>query len=328
MKKFWLFLPLIAGCTGTSEPPTLAWLAVGSGTQINFYDANGFRPLGGEPLLAHTWELDSDLADLALFDNRLWLLLENRLVSQPLNQLEGQPEFDLEWEFPEGIDCTGGYLRPGEDILLAVCQGIPFAATALNLERLPDPPVREDPSFALGPDDILIYLTNDEIGVYWDPDELDQTSDLEPEYDDFDLLDFRYDLAGNRGYALFTQGSGLAAQARMLPVQISAFLNQPPDIGFETASEIEEFEPRKLSLNQEIVLGYGKGFAQFQPQTTAVINSTVSYEVGVVGDDGFLYLAQGNRIDCYNYREDNEFQDGQSNEIDLVPEALILIPLD
>ena len=327
MKKPWLLLIALAGCTGTSEPPTPAWLAIGSGKQVDFYDANGFRPLGSDPALAQSWTLDDNLADLLFFDKRLWLLLPDRLVALPVQKIQGPPEFTVELEFPNGTDCSQGTLKAGEEKVLAICAQTPFAATIGSLEELPTPALRDDPLYALGPDDDLIYITNEEVGVYWDPDEDDETLELDLEYQDLDLQDFSYDFAGSQGYALLTEGSGLAAVARLLPVRIRTFLDDPPAISTDPTVDIEEFEPEKLVLNQEVIIAFGKGFARFKPSASDVFDSTLSYSAGIVGGDGFVYLARGNRIDCYDYRQDPQFQDGRSVTIDSAPEVLALIPL-
>lgn len=308
---FLVLAALAAGCTGSSEEPVRALLAVGvvnqssQASEIRFYLSRSLQPGTGEaPRLAGTWSLDEPLVDslyrrsLEGGSDQLWVLTSSRLRRYSTGSLRttgvGTPTLDgFDQALPDG--CGQGYLRGGQSHLLLVCPPtdpsrpienyrawrIPYNATALpdpinflepNLVRL-DTPAR----LTLGPGDQLLYLTPSQIGRYDFVNpylERTFTRTASPT----DLI-----YAGNLALGLL-EGNGTTLLAWSLEAarDPSAF---PSDLAV-----------RSFSRGAPPIFLLGTGLARFsdglQLPPESVLSRSIAYRTGVVAQDQFLYLAQ------------------------------------
>ena len=116
MKRLgFLLLLFLTACTGSQEPPLPALLAAGGGDEVRFYRAQDLQRGTGTPV--ETWATPGlqDLAYSPTFQ-RLYLLFPDRVEAYDATGFsetsvpKGTPAAQ---GLPPGVDCTGGYLRPG-----------------------------------------------------------------------------------------------------------------------------------------------------------------------------------------------------------------------
>ena len=124
MKRLgFLLLLFLTACTGSQEPPLPALLAAGGGDEVRFYRAQDLQRGTGTPV--ETWATPGlqDLAYSPTFQ-RLYLLFPDRVEAYDATGFsetsvpKGTPAAQ---GLPPGVDCTGGYLRLGQNALLLHC---------------------------------------------------------------------------------------------------------------------------------------------------------------------------------------------------------------
>lgn len=128
-----VLLFIITACTGTTETPPPAVLAVGSGSEVQFFPAYGFWPASGTVSPLGTWRLPlaaGPVVDMAAPSGQstLWVLTRNYLyvfstlgvTTRGVGSLP--PGKTISIGSPNAAaDCTNGYLRTGAEHLLVVC---------------------------------------------------------------------------------------------------------------------------------------------------------------------------------------------------------------
>lgn len=128
----------LASCTGSTEDPIRALLAlasnsaVGSTYQIVFYATSTLQPGDfSTPPQVGSWAFEEPLVDIHYqrnltdpTNNKLWVLSKTRLRRYSTTGLTstnvGSPTPDG-FDQALGVDCSRGYLRPGGNQLLVVC---------------------------------------------------------------------------------------------------------------------------------------------------------------------------------------------------------------
>jgi hypothetical protein len=132
MKKAVLLLLLVGlftACTGSSEAPLPALLAIGTETQVRFYDASTAQPGSPDSLReVGRWQLTEPVQDLyyrrdlSTGGQQLWVLTNtavSRYVADALTITDVTvPAVEV---LTLGASCPKGYLRPGSLKMLAVC---------------------------------------------------------------------------------------------------------------------------------------------------------------------------------------------------------------
>lgn len=146
----------LASCTGSTEDPIKALLAVasnsavGSTYQIVFYTSATLQP--GDfttPPVVGTWTFGEPLVDIHYqrnlsdtSNNKLWVLTQTHLRRYSTTGLSttnvGSPIPDG-FDQALGVDCSKGYLRPGANQLLVVCPRLDTSTTppSESLSQLP-----------------------------------------------------------------------------------------------------------------------------------------------------------------------------------------------
>jgi hypothetical protein len=293
-KGLLLLLLLLAACTGSQEPPLPALLAAGSGSEVRFFRTSDLQRGLAAPVA--TWAKPG-LQDLAYWgsEGRLYLLFGDRLEAYATSGFtESAAPEDLRATAPLPGDCSGGYLRLGQNRLLVHCPasgkaflfppdlGGPEEADLTGLEA----PLR----LALLPQgtlDLLAYMTPGALGFRpaQDPGgspRLEKPLDGRP----FDLL-----ADGSRGRLL-----GLGATAT--ETRLYALQGE----GLAGRKVMGDF-PGEARLALDPVAGlvvYGRGFQVLEPRESLHLETFQTFTAGLVGQDSYLYLVSGNLLHVYD----------------------------
>ncbi len=324
-RTLWLLTLLLAACTGSQEPALEALLAAGGEGQVAFYRALDLQRGLSSPVA--TWSAPG-LQDLAYSQafRRLFLLFPDRLEAYDATgfSLTAVPQTPTA-ALPLPSDCTGGYLRLGQNALLAHCP----SGTAY-LFPLPDPSALEEADLTglppssrlallpLGGQDLLAYLTGEAMG-YRPARNPSGAPALEKPLDaplSGNPSDLRAD--GSRGRLL---GLGPAAtEARLYTLQ-NETLGSRKVLG--------DF-PGEARLALDPVAGLvalGRGFQVLEPRDSGPQETFTPFQAGLVGQDGYLYLATGNRLQVYDLVPSPP-QRVALPTLGLSPRALALIPVE
>jgi hypothetical protein len=299
VRKLWPLVLLLAACTGSQEPPLPALLAAGDGNGVRFYRAQDLQ--GGTATPVSTWPAPGlqDLAYAGAFQ-RLYLLFPDRVEAYDTSGFtENAAPQPPPTTFPLPVDCTGGYLRLGQNALLAHCPG-EGQAFLLGLSHLEDRGQADltglGPSARLallpqGALDLLAYLTREALGFRPAQDPQGTPSLEKPlgttlAQGPFDL---RADAA--RGRLLGLGSPGL--EARLYTLQGEA-LSSARVLG-------DFFGTPRLALDPVAGLAvYGRGFQVLEPRPSGVQEPYADFATGLVGQDGYLYLASGSLLYVYD----------------------------
>lgn len=290
----------LAACTGSQEAPLPALVAAGGQDRVGFYRAQDLQGGGASPVA--TWSAPG-LQDLAYSNTfqALYLLFPDRVEAY------GTTGFTAD-AAPQGTpslaslpaDCTGGYLRLGQNTLLAHCPaaGRAFLLTLPDLAGLQEADLTGLPTgtgvrlalFPQGSLDLLAYLTDLSLGYRPSADPTGTPSRDRPlGLAGFTPTDLRLDPglgrllgAGNTlvdTYGLRLEGDNLLAQT----------LGLPPS------------GPVRLALDPvQGLVAYGQGFRVLAPQDSGPRRTAYPYGAGLVGQDAYLYLAQGGSLEVYD----------------------------
>ena len=306
MRKLWpLSLALLAlalsACTGSQEPPLPALVAMGGEGEVRFFRARDLQ--GGTPNPVGTWTTPSlqDLAHSQTF-GRLYLLFPDRLEAYSTQGFSenGAPQASpTTANLPPGVDCTEGYLRLGQNQLLAHCLNATRAflfsldgSGSLEEADLTDlaPEVRLA-LFPQGGQELLAYMTRQALG-YRPALNPTGTPKLEKALNP-QASQGPYDLQMDR-----LQGRlrllGLAAT--LAEVRLYTLEGEP------SRKVLADF-PRPSRLALDPVGGgvaYGQGFQVLFPRESPVQRQFDTYTAGLVGQDGYLYLVQGQALEVYD----------------------------
>ncbi|RDI96603.1 hypothetical protein DV704_01975 [Meiothermus sp. QL-1] len=315
-------LLLLAGCTGSSEEPTRALLAVGVATltnnqpgtpaEIRFYETRTLQPGSTDPpRRVGSWPLDA--APVALFyrrsleggNDQLWVLTPDRLrrYNASLLRLDsvGSPSLDG-LDVPLNTDCSRGYLRPGQSRLLLVCpptdQSRPIEAyqawlIPYNATTLPDSINFSDPNLtrldaparlALGPSDQLLYLTPSQMGRYDFTNPYLERTFTRSAATPTDLI-----FAGNLALGLMDDNDPTTTDTALLTWN----LNPGSEVQFFRDSNIAA---RRFANGAPPLLVLGTGLARFaegfQIPPESVLSRNTRYLAATTAQDQFLYLTR------------------------------------
>ncbi|WP_105317247.1 hypothetical protein [Thermus tenuipuniceus] len=308
MKRFWPFYPAIGvlafflgACTGSQEPPLPALVAMGGGGEVRFYRAQDLQ--GGTASPMGTWSTPG-LQDLAYSNafGGLYLLFPDRLEAYSTQGFTEdaipQPS-PTQAAFPNGVDCTGGYLRLGQNQLLAHCPGAGRAFlwnldASGNLEEADLtglPPGVRLALFPQGSLDLLAYLSQQALGYRpaQNPSgvpSLEKLLDPQASQGPYDLQ-----LDRLRGRLL-----GLAATA----IEVRLYTLEGDSL---TSRKVLGDFPQASRLALDPVGGmavYGRGFQVLLPKESPVQQGFRTYTAGLLGPDGYLYLVQGQTLEVYD----------------------------
>jgi len=328
MRKLYpLLLLALSACTGSQEPPLPALLAAGGQDEVRFYRASDLQRNAADPVAS--WPTP-DLQDLAYSPafQRLYLLFPDRVEAYDATGFseasvpKGTPAAQ---GLPAGVDCTGGYLRLGQNALLLHC---PAAARAFlwsldgsgSLEEADltdlDPAAR----LALLPQgslDLLAYLTGSALG-YRPAQDPQGTPSLERPLSpplDAAPFDLRADAAKGRPLGLGSAG----LKARLYTLQDEA-------LGKEVLGDF--FGTPRLALDPVAGLAvYGRGFQVLEPRASSVLEAYTDFAAGAMGQDGYLYLASGSLLYVYDL-DPSPPQRVATPSLGFAPKALAFLPVE
>lgn len=301
MKRRGLFavalLLLLAACTGSQEPPLPALVAAGGEGEVHFYRARDLQ--GGNATPVATWTAPG-LQDLAYSNafGRLYLLFPDRVEAYPtLGFSESTAPQDAPAQALLPADCTGGYLRLGQSALLAHCPAVgqaflltlPDLGTPQEADLTGLPPGTRLALLPQGSLDLLAYLSREGLG-YRPPLDPAATPRLEKPLDP---------LPTQGPFDLRTDGSrllGLAAsigEVRLYTLEGEALTSRKV-----LGSALGE---ARLALDpgQGLVV-YGPGFQVLSPRDSPTQQAFRTYAAGLVGQDGYLYLAAGASVEVWD----------------------------
>ncbi|KZK16803.1 hypothetical protein [Meiothermus taiwanensis] len=325
MKRY--IIPILSlfltACTGSREEPTRALLAAslnnpsGSTYQVRFFQSTTLQPGSTDtPRLVGSWNLDAPIItllyrrSLGAGNDQLWVLTPSRLRRYNASNLTiddvGTPQLD---GFDEAlnVDCSQGYLRPGQSNILLVCPPapttpprpieeyrawiIPFTATALPtpinfldayLVRLSTPA-----RFTLGPNDQLLYLTPSQFGQY---DFLNPFIERPLSLSTSSPSDLIF--VNGQALGLFDDNDAFTTDTTLAAWNLSA----TAEVGLSRDSSIAA---RSFARGAPPVFVLGTGLARFEggfqlpreSETGLLLSRTRRYSTAAVGIDQFLYLA-------------------------------------
>lgn len=306
MKRLWP-LPLallgliLSACTGSQEPPLPALVAMGGEEEVRFFRARELQ--GGTPSPVGTWSTPG-LQDLAFSQafRRLYLLFPDRLEAystQGFTEDAVPQPSPTPAAFPNGVDCTGGYLRLGQNQLLAHC---PEAERAFlwsldasgNLEEADLTGLPPGVRLALlpqGGQELLAYMSRQALG-YRPALNPTGTPSLEKPLDP-QAGQGPYDLQLDR-----LQGRLLGLAATLAEVRLYTLEGE----SLSSRKVLGDF-PRPSRLALDPVGGgvaYGQGFQVLFPRESPVQQQFRTYTAGLVGQDGYLYLVQGASLEVHD----------------------------
>lgn len=295
MKRWaWLLLAgLVGACTGTFEelPPALVVMATEQ--SVRFFNAKSLQPTPEAPptVTLGTWNLGEPVQALLKPDARqeLWVLSTQNLRLFPVAGLSTRanpfPQPQPLATLPLGQECNGGYLRAGQDHLLAVCGlrvwRVPYASPslqALDVTGLP-----EGTRFALGPQDELLYLNGNLLSYkLQDPVELriDNPNSLP-------ARDLVFEGFSGRAYALFSD------PFRSLGVAWTPAPNSTPTLADFTRGNLNRLSAGRFGV---VALGNG-GLVRLDTRRNG---PTFPFSLGLAAADGYFYAVLGNLIFTYD----------------------------
>ena len=304
MKKLWP-LPLallgliLSACTGSQEPPLPALVAMGGEGEVRFFRARDLQ--GGTPNPVGTWNTPG-LQDLAHSLGRLYLLFPDRLEAYSTQGFSenGAPQASpTTANLPPGVDCTGGYLRLGQNRLLAHC---PNATRAFlwsldasgNLEEADLTGLPSGVRLALfsqGTLDLLAYMSPQALG-YRPPQNPSGTPRLEKPLDP-QASQGPYDLQPDRLRGRLLGLAATATEVRLYTLEGDSLTSRKVLGDFP--------QPSRLALDPVGGMAvYGRGFQVLLPKESSVQQEFRTYTAGLVGQDGYLYLVQGQTLEVHD----------------------------
>ncbi|GLV49106.1 hypothetical protein TJA_22080 [Thermus sp. LT1-2-5] len=314
----------LAACTGSQEPPLPALVAAGGSGEVRFYRASDLQRGTGSPVATWTTPSLQGLVYSNAFQ-RLFLLFPDRLEAYPTAGFtENAAPQGTPITAPLGADCTGGYLRLGENRLLAHCPG----ANRAFLFALPDlgSPVEADLTglpleirlalFPQGGVDLLAYLTESTLG-YRPAENPTGTPSQEVSLPNLTPTELRLDPGGRLLGAGYT-----TADTRLLA------WNGAPNPSSQSLGLFPG--PVRLALDPvQGLVAYGQGFRVLAPRDSGVKNPYYAYTAASVGQDGYLYLARGSVLEVYDLQQ-NPFPSfpQASPSLGFSPSGLAFIPVE
>ncbi|BDG27031.1 hypothetical protein TthSNM66_16670 [Thermus thermophilus] len=329
MKRLgFLLLLFLTACTGSQEPPLPALLAAGGGDEVRFYRAQDLQRGTGTPV--ETWATPGlqDLAYSPTFQ-RLYLLFPDRVeaydatgfseTSVPKGTAAAQG-------LPAGVDCTGGYLRLGQNALLLHCPGAARAflwpldgsGSLLEADLTGLDPAARLALLPQGSLDLLAYLTSAAMGFRPAQDPEGTPSLERPLSPPLDAapFDLRADAAKGRLLGLGRVG----LEARLYTLQGEALGSQRVLGDF--------FGVPRLALDPVAGLAvYGRGFQVLEPRASSVLEAYTDFAAGAMGQDGYLYLASGSLLYVYDLVPSPP-QRVAILSLGLAPKALAFLPVE
>ena len=328
MKKLWP-LPLallgliLSACTGSQEPPLPALVAMGGQDEVRFYRARDLQAGAASPVA--TWSTPGlqDLAHSQTF-GRLYLLFPDRLEAYPTSGFtETSVPNDPSVVQALPVDCTGGYLRLGQNKLLVHCPGTQKAF----LFGLPDPGTPEeadltglDPAsrLALLPQeglDLLAYLAPGALG-FRPAEAPGATPRLEKPLNP--PLQTPWDLRADGQGRLLGLGT-TSTEVRLYTLQGE---------GVSSRKVLGDFPGEAhLALDPVVGLGvYGQGFQVLEPRDSGPQEVYTRFTAGLVGQDGYLYLAAGTLLSVYDLVPSPP-QRVATSSLGFAPKALAFLPV-
>ncbi|AEB11160.1 hypothetical protein [Marinithermus hydrothermalis] len=327
MKRWWWLVFVLAGCTGTQEPALPGLVGVVHGSELTFFVAKDLQPGGGlaapAPVGPASWDLGGAGVDAVrpVGRDEVWVLRPDALVrfstaglsTTAAPQPAGEVVLDLA---AEGVDCTGGYLRPGTAALLVVCA----VGDVWKVPYTGQPPERVgtvgDPSetrYALGPGDEVVRLDARQIcradcGA-------DQTHALSPIGDPVDLV---FDAETGRLYALFRD-----------PFRVQALVWEPasaPRLG--SPVDADALDPvLGLVVGQGRAVAFGDDLFTVDAEARVTPEERLAfgrYTAGLISPDAFLYLGRAGSVDVYDLLA---LSTRQARPVGLEPQALVFVPV-
>lgn len=323
MKKLWPLVLLLAACTGSQEPSLPALVAAGSGEKVGFFRAKDLQ--GGAAVPVATWPAPGlqDLAYAGAF-RRLYLLFPDRLEAYATSGF-------TETSVPQGppvvqalpADCTGGYLRLGQNRLLVHC---PRAQRAFLL-GLPDPGTPQeadltglDPAARLallpqGGLDLLAYLTPAAMGF-----RPAQNPGAAPR------LEKPLDPPLQTPLDLRADGQGRLLGLGATPTEVRLYALQGEAVSSRKVLGDFPGEAR-LALDPAVgLVVYGRGFQALEPRDSGPQEVYTAFAAGLVGQDGYLYLASGSLLYVYDLVPSPP-QRVAASSLDFAPKALAFLPV-
>ncbi|WP_347240843.1 hypothetical protein [Thermus sp.] len=329
MKRLgFLLLLFLTACTGSQEPPLPALLAAGGENEVRFYRARDLQ--GGAAAPVDTWSAPG-LQDLAYStpSRKLYLLFPDRVEAYDAAGFteasvpKGTPSVQA---FPGGVDCTGGYLRLGQARLLAHCPGAGRAFLwsldgSGSLEEADLTGLDPASRLALLPQgslDLLAYLTRGVLGFRPAQDPQGTPSLEKPLSPPLDQapFDLRADAAKGRLLGL----GATATEARLYTLQGEALGSQKVLGDF--------FGTPHLALDPVAGLAvYGRGFQALEPKASPVLEAYADFAAGLVGQDGYLYLASGSLLYVYDLVPSPP-QRVATPSLGFAPKALAFLPVE
>ncbi|WP_018110871.1 hypothetical protein [Thermus igniterrae] len=329
MKRPWLLLfllYLLYACTGSQETPLPALVAAGGNGEMRFYRARDLQ--GGSATPVATWTTPG-LVDLAYghAQGRLFLLFPDRVEAYGTQgfteNAAPQPPPAATFPLDPGTDCTGGYLRQGEGRLLVHCPGA-GRAFLLGLPDLTDP-LEADLTglppgvrLALWGQDLLAYLTESALG-YRPPANPQGTPRLEKP---LGLAGFTPgDLRSDPGRPRLLGAGRTLTEPHLLRLEGDALSIQP--LGLPSA-------PLGLALDPVAgLVAYGLGFRVLEPRDSGAQRTFFAYGAGLVGQDAYLYLAQGSTLEVYDLQQNPfpTFPQASAN-LGFSPRSLAFLPVE
>ncbi|WP_038059166.1 hypothetical protein [Thermus amyloliquefaciens] len=320
-----LLLLLLAACTGSQEPPLPALVAAGGGGEVRFYRARDLQEGTGNPVA--TWDAQN-LQDLAYSNafQRLYLLFPDRMEAYDTATFtenavpQGSP---TEASLP--ADCAGGYLRLGQSRLLAHCPGAGRAflwsldgsgnPEEVDLTGLP-PEVRLA-LFPQGGQEVLAYMTREALG-YRPAQNPSGTPSLEKPLDP-QASQGPFDLQLDRARGRLLGLAATPTEVRLYALEGDALTSRKVLGDFP--------QPSRLALDPVGAVVYGQGFQVLLPKESPLQQEFRTYTAGLVGQDGYLYLAQGQSLEVYDLVPSPPLFLRSSN-LGFSPTSLAFIPVE
>lgn len=322
MRRLGLLLLLaLSACTGSQEPALPALVAAGSGEEVGFFRARDLQ--GGAASPVATWSTPGlqDLAYAGTFQ-RLYLLFADRLEAYPTSSFT-ESSVPLSPPVVQALpgDCTGGYLRLGQNRLLVHCPGAQ-KAFLLGLPDLGTPQEADltglDPASRLallpqGSLDLLAYLTPSAMGF-----RPAQAPDTAPR------LEKPLDLPLQTPWDLRADGQGRLLGLGTTPTEVRLYTLQ----GDSSRKVLGDFPGEAhLALDPVVGLGvYGRGFQVLEPRDSGPQEVYTRFTAGLVGQDGYLYLAAGPLLSVYDLVPSPP-QRVATSSLGFAPKALAFLPV-
>ncbi|ADW22884.1 MULTISPECIES: hypothetical protein [Thermus] len=333
MKKLWP-LPLallgliLSACTGSQEPPLPALVAMGGEGEVRFFRARDLQ--GGTPNPVGTWNTPSlqDLAHSQTF-GRLYLLFPDRLEAystQGFSETTVPQPSPTQATFPNDVDCRGGYLRLGQNQLLAHCPkaGRAFLWSLDASGNLEEADLTGLPSgvrlalFPQGGQELLAYMSRQALG-YRPALNPTGTPSLEKSLDP-QADQGPYDLQLDRLQGRLLGLAATATEVRLYTLEGDSLTSRKVLGDFP--------QPSHLALDPVGGMAvYGRGFQVLLPKESSVQQEFRTYTAGLVSQDGYLYLVvQEQSLEVYDLVPSPAFLGRQA--LDFSPTSLAFIPVE